>query len=83
MKSVSAYFYSIFATTLVLVVIGVVFALAYEARIISVSFKENLTVEVVLKDEAGAAEVSKLQAEIAHKQFVKKLTFVSKEQAAI
>ena len=82
MKSTSAYFYSIFATTLVLVVIGVVFVMAYEARKISVSFKENLTVEVVLNDETTVESVAKLESEITKKPFVKKLQYVSKEQAA-
>ena len=82
MKSTSAYFYSIFATTLVLVVIGIVFEMAYEAHKISVSFKENLTVEVVLKDEIAPLDITKLQTDITQKPFVKKLLYVTKEQAA-
>lgn len=82
MKSISAYFYSVFATTLVLVVMGAVFVMAYEARQVSVSLKENLTVEVVLADDAPADTVNILKGLLAKEAFVKKSTFVSKEQAA-
>jgi cell division transport system permease protein len=82
MKSTSAYFYSIFATTLVLVVMGAVFIMAYEARQVSVNLKENLTVEVVLGDEATADSINALKSEISKRTYVKKVTYVSKEQAA-
>ena len=82
MKSTSAYFYSIFATTLVLVVMGAVFIMAYEARQVSVNLKENLTVEVVLGDEATADSINALKSDISKKSYVKKVTYVSKEQAA-
>ena len=82
MKSTSAYFYSIFATTLVLVVLGVVCVMAYEARQVSVSLKENLVVEVVLGDDATIDTVNALKSAISQKVFVKKVSYVSKEQAA-
>lgn len=82
MKSTSAYFYSIFATTLVLVVLGVVGGMAYEARQVSVNLKENLMVEVVLGNEAPADTVKQLNQLLAKESFVKKITYVSKEQAA-
>ena len=82
MKSPSAYFYSIFATTLVLVVIGVVFMVAIEARNVSVSLKENLALEVVLNDETDSASINGIKAQIEKKAFVKKAVFISKEQAA-
>lgn len=82
MKSTSAYFYSIFATTLVLIVIGAVFIMAYEARQVSVSLKENLIVEVVLGDDAPADTINALKGLLAKESFVKKATFVSKDQAA-
>jgi cell division transport system permease protein len=82
MKSISAYFYSVFATTLVLVVLGSVCVMAYEARQVSVSLKENLIVEVVLADDATADSINVVKGAINQKSFVKKLTYVSKEQAA-
>jgi len=82
MKSISAYFYSVFATTLVLVVLGSVCIMAYEARQVSVSLKENLIVEVMLGDDATVDSVNVLKGIISQKTFVKKVVYVSKEQAA-
>jgi cell division transport system permease protein len=82
MKSISAYFYSVFATTLVLVVMGSVFVIAYEAKQVSVSLKENLAVEVVLNDETNADSINTLKADLSKKTFVKKVVYISKEQAA-
>ena len=82
MRSRSVYFYSIFATTLVLVILGSVFEMAYEARMVSVSLKENLIVEVVLGDGISADSVNTLKNTLSKMAFVKKATFVSKEQAA-
>ena len=82
MKSTSAYFYSIFATTLVLIVMGAVLIMEYEARKVSVDLKENLTVEVVLGDNAPADSINLLKGILAKRDFVKKIVYVSKEQAA-
>lgn len=82
MRATSAYFYSIFATTLVLIVLGVVLVMAYEARQVSVNLKENLTVEVVLGDNAPADSINALKDILSKKNFVKKIVYISKEQAA-
>ncbi len=82
MKSTSAYFYSIFATTLVLVVMGVVISMAVEARRISVALKENLIVELVLDDETSQDTVAVLAQDLEREAFVKKIVFVSKDSAA-
>lgn len=82
MKSTSAYFYSIFATTLVLVVMGVVISMAVEARRISVALKENLIVELVLDDETPQDTVGVLAQDLEREAFVKKIVFVSKDSAA-
>lgn len=82
MKSTSAYFYSIFATTLVLIVMGAVFVMAYEARQVSVTIKENLTVEVVLGDQATSDSINAIKSELSKMTYVKNVTYVSKEQAA-
>lgn len=82
MKSTSAYFYSIFATTLVLVVMGVVISMAVEARRISVALKENLIVELVLDDETPQDTVAVLAQDLRKEAFVKNIVFVSKDSAA-
>ncbi len=82
MKSTSAYFYSIFATTLVLVVMGVVISMAVEARRISVALKENLIVELVLDDETPQDSIQVLTEDLKKEAFVKNVVFVSKDSAA-
>lgn len=82
MRSTSAYFYSIFATTLVLIVMGAVLVMEYEARQVSVHLKENLTVEVVLRDNASSDSIKILKGIVSGRDFVKKVVYVSKEQAA-
>jgi cell division transport system permease protein len=82
MKSGSTYFYSVFATTLVLVVIGVVFTMAERARQESVHIKENLMVEVVLRNDASKDSIDILKKMLTSKSYVKKIAYVSKEQAA-
>lgn len=82
MKSTTAYFYSIFATTLVLIVMGVVLTMAIEAKKISVALKENLIVEVVLGDDITQDSVNALTEALTKEAFVKKVVFFSKEQAA-
>ena len=82
MKAGSTYFYSVFATTLVLVVIGVVFTMAERARQESVQIKENLMVEVVLRNDAPQDSIDILKKMLSAKTYVKKVAYVSKEQAA-
>ena len=78
----TSYFYAIFGITLVLFVLGVSSILVYEAKKISTGVKENLTVEIELKDEVGISKVSSLQARIQAKPYTKSTKFISKEEAA-
>lgn len=78
----TSYFYSIFGITLVLFVLGVAAVLGIEAKRVSKDFKENLTVELVLRDNINPSEVTSLKAKLQAKQFVKNTLFVSKEEAA-
>ena len=78
----TSYFYAIFGITLVLFVVGVAAILVYEAHRISTSVKENVNVEVVLKDSVGMARVASLQSYIQAKPYTKATRYVSKEEAA-
>lgn len=78
----TSYFYAIFGITLVLFVVGVAAILVYEARRISTSVKENVNVEVVLKDSVSMARVASLQSYIQAKPYTKATRFVPKEEAA-
>lgn len=78
----TTYFYSIIGIALVLLVLGIAGALGIEARRITTNLKENLTVEVVLKDDVKQETINQLQASIKGKPYVKNIQFISKEQAA-
>ena len=78
----ASYFYAIFGITLVLFVLGVAAVIIVEAQRISTDFKENLTVEVVLKDSISAADITAAQNVIQTKAYVKTVKFISKAEAA-
>lgn len=78
----TTYFYSIIGIALVLLVLGIAGALGIEARRITTNLKENLTVEVVLKDDVTPEQTTALQASIKGKAYVKNIKFVSKDEAA-
>lgn len=76
------HFYAIIGIALVLLVLGIAGALGIEAQRLSTDFKENLTVEVVIKDKVELTDISKLQASIKGQPYVKNIKFVSKDDAA-
>ncbi|HLP50675.1 MAG TPA: permease-like cell division protein FtsX [Chitinophagales bacterium] len=78
----TSYFYAIFGITLVLFVLGVGTILIYEAKKISTGVKENVNVEVVLKDDVAMSKIASLQTHIQAKPYAKITRFVSKEEAA-
>ena len=78
----TTYFYSIIGIALVLLVLGIAGALGIEARRLTTNLKENLTVEVVLKDDVTAEQINNLQASIKGKPYIKNIKFVSKDEAA-
>lgn len=78
----TSYFYAIFGITLVLFVLGISSVLVFEAKRISTGVKENLTVEVVLKDDVALSKISSLQARIQARLFTKSTRYISKEEAA-
>ncbi len=78
----TSYFYAIFGITLVLFVLGVSAVLVFEAKRISTGVKENLIVEVVLKDDVTLSKISSLQTRIQGKPYTKGTKFISKEEAA-
>ena len=78
----ASYLYAIFGITLVLFVLGVAAVIVVEAQRISTNFKENLTVEVVLKDSIGLADITATQKAIQAKDYVKSVKFISKAEAA-
>ena len=78
----ASYFYAIFGITLVLFVLGVAAVIIVEAQRISTDFKENLTVEVVLKDSLTSSDITSTQNAIQTRAYVKTVKFISKAEAA-
>jgi len=78
----ASYSYAIFGITLVLIVLGVAAVIIVEAQRISTNFKENLTVEIVLKDSIALADITAAQKIIQAKPYVKEVKFISKDEAA-
>jgi cell division transport system permease protein len=77
-----SYFYAILSMTMVLFVLGVTAIVAYELRKWSNELKEQLLVEVVLNDEITYEQAMQLRDSIKQTGRVKKVQFISKEQAA-
>ncbi len=69
------------STTLVLVLLGLVSFFILFARELSDSVKENLTVTVLVSDEADAGEIARLRTEWTGEPYVCGIGYVSKEQA--
>ena len=78
----ASYSYAIFGITLVLIVLGVAAVIIVEAQRISTNFKENLTVEIVLKDSIALTDITAAQKIIQAKPYVKEVKFISKDEAA-
>jgi len=78
----ASYLYAIFGITLVLFVLGVAAVIIVEAHRISTDFKENLIVEVVLKDSLSLTDITNAHKVIKGKIYVKTVRFISKEEAA-
>ncbi len=77
----TTYIYAIFGITLVLFVAGTAAVILMELRKIPGSFKENLNVELELRDSLNANAVSSLQKLLLEKPYVKKARYISKEEA--
>lgn len=78
----TSYFYAIFGIAMVLFVLGVAGVLITEARKTSTQFKENMAIEVVLKDDVTLEKIPDLQSRIKGNKSVKNIKFINKEEAA-
>jgi cell division transport system permease protein len=78
----TSYFYAVFGITLVLVVLGAAAVALVEVHNLATHFKENLNVEVVLKDSVTSAQIPPLQKALAGKHYVKHIRYISTADAA-
>lgn len=69
------------STTLVLVLLGLVALTVLTARNMSRYMKENLTVTLMLGDSVTTAQSRDLRLQLANQPYVRRVTYVSKEQA--
>jgi cell division transport system permease protein len=72
----------VISLTLVLFMLGALGLLIVNANKLSTHFKENVGFQVYLKDNASAAQTDALLQELQRAEFAKKVTFISKEEAA-
>ena len=72
---------SIISVSMVLVLMGLVVLLSLTARVVADSVRENLTVTIVLEDDAQTAEAEQVQAELADKRYISNIDYISREQA--
>lgn len=69
------------STSLVLLLIGIITLLLLSAGKFSSDIREDMTVEIVLRDEADVNDVRQLQTELQLAGYTRECTFISKEQA--
>lgn len=72
---------STISTTMVLMLLGLVVIFVLTAQKLSESVRENLTVTVVLQDDASTQEAKKLMTELGQKVYVNEIEYISSEQA--
>ncbi|GJH40438.1 cell division protein FtsX [Capnocytophaga sp. HP1101] len=81
-RLISSYFSVIVSITLVLFLLGFFVFLVLSTNKLANYFKEQVTVTVLIKDDAKNADIEQLQKTLSVASFVKSLRFVSKEVAA-
>ncbi len=69
------------STTLVLILLGLLLFFVLFAHQLSDSVKENLTVTLLLDDQASRSEIQAYRTELQASDFVAGLNYISKEQA--
>ena len=74
-------FTSCISTALVLILFGLVVFFVQMAHQLSNSVKEDLVVSVLLSDDAGEDAIQTYTHEMQQKRYIKKLDYISKEQA--
>ncbi|MBR6141597.1 MAG: permease-like cell division protein FtsX [Bacteroidaceae bacterium] len=74
-------FTSTVSVSLLLILLGFVVLFSLTARVVADSVRENLTVTVVLEDDAQSADAEQLQDSLNTKCYVSNIDYISREQA--
>ncbi len=81
-KTNTSNFYAVFGMVPVLIVLGIALVLGLYAQQLSHQVKEQIALEVILADTIKAESTTALLSKIQQQPFVKKVTYISKSQAA-
>lgn len=81
-KSKPSYIYSIIGVALVLFSLGTLGLVVIHASKLSKYFKENIEIQVILRDNVKENQALALRDSIAHKPYIKSIEYVSKDVAA-
>ena len=81
-RLLTSYFSVIVSITLVLFLLGFFGVLVFSTKKLANHFKEQVTVTILIKDEAKSADIAQLQKTLSVASFVKSLQFISKDKAA-
>ena len=81
-RLLTSYFSVIVSITLVLFLLGLFGFLVFSTKKLANHFKEQVTVTILIKDEAKSADIAQLQKTLSVASFVKSLRFISKDEAA-
>ena len=81
-RLLTSYFSVIVSITLVLFLLGFFCFLVFSTKKLANHFKEQVTVTILIKDEAKSADIAQLQKTLSVASFVKSLRFISKDEAA-
>ncbi len=81
-KLSSNYLSTVISVSLVLFMLGLLGLIILNAKKLSDYMKENISVSVIVKDDAKEGDVSRLQKELDAARYVKTAEFITKEQAA-
>lgn len=78
----SSYLSVIVSIALVLFLVGLLGLIVLKTNSITKHFKEKVAITVFLNDNAKDSDVETLQAELKKEEYTKKVTYISKEEAA-
>lgn len=73
---------TLISTTLVLILLGTIVFFVLTAHNLSAYVRENINIEVLLKDGMSDSEIERVQKDLQAKKYVKEIQYISKEEAA-
>lgn len=81
-RLITSYFSVVLSISLVLFLLGIFGILLFNAKRLANHFKEEITINIFLKDDAKAIEIDQLRKSFAMADYVKSTRYVPKEEAA-